>query len=214
VEDRDDFMSRFREANRNDGPDIFPTSHSRATPMGSTSTYTAPPRPASPVSAAPRVYRVGEDAPARGWGYWFLLAAVAVIAYGIGSLSHATAIPDHKPNQAAGEHPVDPVTVTVTKEVVVTKAVPQMPQACTDALAIATELAGTADPVINSGGRMEDLLKQARIAVAEKNTTKLNDIGTQLNTLENKTSGATQHLLDLQSRLAGKLKECNQDLGR
>jgi hypothetical protein len=208
---RNEFMRRFREANRNDGPDIFPSESRRATPMGRTTSYTAPPRP-----SVPRVYRRGEAAPPRGYGYWLLLAAVAVIAYGIGGWTHATAIPDHRANPATGELPADTVTVavTVTKEVTVTKAVPQVPQACTDALAIATEMAATADPVINSGSRTEDLLKAARIAVAEKDTKKLNDIGTQLNTLENKTSGATQHLLDLQTRLAGKLKECNQVLGR
>lgn len=197
---RDEFLSRLRKANHNDGPDIFP--------MSSKSSYTTPPPRKSTV------YHRTDVAPPRGYGYWLLLLAVAAFAYGIGGWTHSTAIPPHGPNQAAGETPADVVTVEVTKEVTVTKQVPALPKECSDALQLAAEIEKASAPVINSGDRTTDLLKQARIAITEKNHQKLNDIGTQVNSMQNQTSGATASLLDLQSRLAVKLQDCNHALGR
>lgn len=197
MEFRDEFVSRLREANVNDGPDVF-TAHS--TP--------------APRSGIPRVYRRTEAAPPRGWGYWLLLFAVAVLAYGVGSLTHATAIPSHKPNQAAGEPPAEVVTVTVTKEVTVTKTVPGLPKECSDALQLAVEMEQESGPIIDSGGQTTDILKEARIAIAERDQKKLNSLGTQVNGLQNKMSGSTAKMLDLQSRFAAKLKDCNRVLGR
>lgn len=172
--------------------------------MGATADYTR---------ARGRTCQRGEAAPVRGWSYWFLLAAVALVAYGIGSWTHATAIPEHRA-AVPGATPVDTVTVTVTKEVTVTKTVPQMPKDCVDALQLATELAGSADPILNAGGQATDILKKARIAITEKDHAKLNQLGSQLNELDNKTSGATERFLDLQKRLAGALQNCNHALGR
>lgn len=196
---RDEFLSRLRKSNYNDGPDIFP--------MGSTASYTAPPR-------KPTVYKRTDVAPQRGYGYWLLLIAVAALAYGIGSWTHSTAIPERGPSQAAGETPADIVTVEVTKEVTVTKKVPSLPKECSDALQLAAEMEQASGPIVDSGGNMTDLLKQARIAIAEKNYKKLNEIGTQVNALQNKTSGSTTKLLDLQGSLAKKLQDCNHALGR
>lgn len=194
-----EFLSRLRKANHNDGPDLFP--------MGSTASYTAPPR-------KPTVYHKSDIAPARGYGYWLLLIAVAALAYGIGSWTHSTAIPERGPSQAAGETPADVVTVEVTKEVTVTKAVPTLPKECSDALQLAAEMEQVSGPIINSGDNMTDLLKQARIAITERDYKKLNEIGTKVNTLQNKTSGSTAKLLDLQGNLAAKLQDCNHVLGR
>ena len=195
---RDDFAARFREANQHRGPDIFPPHNQsrRTRPMG-----------------RGRARQRSESTSIRGWGYWFLLVAVAVIAYGCGGWTHATAIPEHR-SAVPGEVPTDTVTVTVTKEVTVTKAVPQLPKDCADALQLATELAGSADPILNAGGKTSDILMQARIAITEKDHAKLNQLGSQLNDLDNKTSGATDRFLDLQKRLAGALQNCNHALGR
>lgn len=195
-----DFLSRLKSANAEKGPDVFSPTRPKKS------------KTAKPAQSTPVTYDSRKVGPPRGWGYWLLLAAVALFAYGFGSLTHSTSIPERRPNQALGDEPVQTVTVTITKEV--TKAVPQMPPACTDAIQLAIDLSKETPTVINSGGRTTELLKEARIAITEQNHQKLNAIGTQVNALKNSTSASTQYLLELQDRFVSKLNDCNHALGR
>lgn len=201
-----EFLSRLKSANAEEGPDVF----GPARPTENRARHPAP--PGSKISPVPATYDRRQVGPPRGWGYWLLLIAVALFAYGVGSWTHSTDIPERRTSPALGDAPVQTVTVTVTKEV--TKAVPQMPQACTEALQLAIDLSKETPTIINSGGRTTDLLKEARIAITEQNHQKLNSIGTQINTLKNNTSASTQHILELQDRFAAKLNDCNHALGR
>lgn len=183
---KDDFLDSLRRGNRNTAAKIFPEDESHPEKR----------RPFLP---------------------WFVIAAVAIFFYGLGSWTHTSDIPDHRAETAPTEIvPAETVTVTVTvtKEVTVTKTVPAMPKDCTDALQIAIDLEKYTPTIINEGGRATDILKEARIAIVEKDHQKLNALGTRVNNMTNEASAATSNLQQLQDRLVAKLADCNHVLGR
>jgi hypothetical protein len=139
------------------------------------------------------------------YGRSYLVAAfVAGLIAGIWANSSLT----DTPKMVHTVTPGPTVTVETTKEVVV----PVMPVECQAAVGIILKLQADLNTVTDAGGRQNDILKAAKIAIITKDPAALNAAGSKQNELNNSVTDARQHISQAMTDLQKLITTCSNKL--